>query len=116
MKELSEKALLKKVERLEVFEERMRIRLENISIIIDGYEDYNWLKIFCEVHPLTGTSIDESIRIECVIYEKEGAILWSENIIILDSNFFGFELIKFQCQEDNIAENIGKIRIYPKIY
>lgn len=116
MKELSEKALLKKVERLEVFEERMRIRLENISIVIDGFDRYNWLIVFCEVHPVTGTSIDENIIIECVIYEKEGAILWSDDITIRNSNFFGFELIKFQCQEDNIVENIGKIRIYPKMY
>jgi hypothetical protein len=52
MKEILGKSLLQKIERLKAFEERMKIRLENISIRIT---EHNWIKVFCEVHPVNGT-------------------------------------------------------------
>ncbi len=110
MNDKIEKSLLQKVERLEAFEERLAVRLENISIRID---EYNWATIYCEIHPVTGTNIKNDLYLECVIYDKTGSILWAHQAYVSSYTFFGFELVVFQYQEDKV-NSIGKIRIYPK--
>lgn len=112
MKEILEKALLQKIERLEAFEDRMKIRLENISIKVDKY---NWLTLFCEAHPSSGTSISEYVKIECVIYDKEGSILDVNSNSLDEDDFFGFEVLQFSFSGDSeMIDKIGKIRLYPK--
>lgn len=111
MKEVLEKSLIQKIERLEAFEDRLKIRLENLSIRIN---DRNWFKIFCEVHPCNGTKINESITLECVIYDKEGAILIVQSDYLSAADFFGFEVIEYTFNDDSLIDKIGKIRIYPK--
>jgi hypothetical protein len=111
MKEILAKALLQKIERLEAFEDRMKIRIENISMRID---DNNYFRIFCEVHPVSGTSISEHITLECVIYDTTGAISLVESANLYSDDFFGFEVIKFSITDSEVVDRIGKIRIYPK--
>ena len=108
MKEIIEKSLLNKIERLEAFEDRMNIRLENFSIKVKG----NYLTLFCEVYPNTGTNLSENVRIECVIYDTEGAILGKNDMLLVESDFFGFEIVQFIFSD--VADKTGKIRIYPK--
>lgn len=108
MKELIAKSLLNKIERLEAFEDRMNIRFENFSIKIDGEYFY----LYFELYPISGTNLRESVRIECVIYDTEGAILNKEDSLVLMDEFFGFEIMEFIFREQ--FENIGKIRVYPK--
>jgi hypothetical protein len=111
MKEILEKSLLQKIERLEAFEERMGVRLEKFSINYDG--NY-WLKIYLEAHPITGNEIKEDITLECVIYSTEGNILEMDNNTLYQEDFFGFEVVKFSFGDNELADRIGKIRIYPK--
>jgi len=111
MNELLGKSLTKKVERLEAFEERLSVRFENISI---KAEDDGWFTLFCEVHSANGSTIEEDIDIECVIYDEEGSILDKENTRIFKDEFFGFEIIDIAFQEDGMADRVGKIRLYPK--
>lgn len=111
MKEILEKSLFQKIERLEAFEDRMKIRLENLSIKIDHN---NWLTLFCEVHPVSGTSISEGMLIEVVIYDKEGVILNLKSKRLYEEDFFGFEVIELSFTDSELVDKIGKIRLYPK--
>lgn len=106
-----EKNLLKRIERLEAFEERLGVSFQNISIKI---EVNNWFTVFCEVHSTNGTTINDDLSIECVLYDKDGSILNKEKKDILSDDFFGFELLHMNFYEDLIAEKVNKIRIYPK--
>lgn len=110
MNQILERSLFQKVEKLESFEDRLKVRLENISIRI-MYEAS--LTIFLEVHPVKGTNIEESVDIQCVIYDTDGAILRNESHRIYDDNFFGLEVVTFLILNINL-DDIGKIRIYPK--
>jgi len=112
MKEILEKALIKKIERLEAFEDRLSVRFDTISIKVD--EDDGWFTVFCEVHSTNGTTIEHTIEIECVLYDQEGLILGKESRAIYPEDFFGFEVIDIPFQEDGIADKVGKIRMYPK--
>lgn len=108
-----EKILLKKIERLDAFEERLGVTFENISLKLD--DSYIWAKLFCELHTSNSTKLNESIEIECVLYSNDGSILEKKSESVYEDDFFGFELIEFSFTGNiEIASNVSKIRIYPK--
>lgn len=108
-----ENSLIKKIERLEAFEERLGISLENLTLKVD--DSYCWATIYCEVHSTNGTTIKESLNIECVLYNNDGKIIDKTSTYINSDNFFGFELIELTFTGDiSFAEKVSTIRIYPK--
>jgi hypothetical protein len=115
MDKVLEKSLLNKVERLEAFEERGSVTFENLCIKV---QSYGGVAIFLEVYPRNGTSIpleNGYIKIECILYGNDNNILETNNSSLDPKNFFGFELIQILFNDINIADEIKKIRIYPKI-
>lgn len=108
-----EKSLIKRIERLEAFEERLGVSIQNISLKIkDGYI---WATLYCELHSANGTTLEESVNIECVLYDNEGSIIDKQSTYIDADEFFGFELIELTFTGDiSKADQVSKIRIYPK--
>ncbi len=111
MKKIIGEILKQKIERLKPFEERMQIKMENFSVKVN---DNKWVRLFCEIHPVDGTTINSHINIECILYNKEGAIIEKDYANVDSEEFLGFDVIEFNFQEDGIADEIGRIRIYPK--
>ena len=109
-----EKILLSKIERLEAFEERMKVRLDNLTIKINDIDEGN-LTLFGELHPRDGgTELKEKINLMCVIYNAKGEIIKKDQYNTLyPEDFFGFEVFNFDFYEDGIIHEIGAIRIYP---
>ena len=105
------KSVLKKIERLEAFEERFGISIQNFSI-----ENFSLFNIYCEVHPIIGTSITEDIELQCVVYDLDGLILKKTYYRLKMNDFFGFEVVNFTFYSDFIEmiPQISKIRIFPK--
>ena len=116
MKQVLEKSLLNKVERLDAFEEKFGIRFENISIkvqeSIDNSEEY--VELFFEAHSTNGTTIDDTITIQIILYDKQNSIINSNYNYLLEDSFFGFEIVHFLFSDINLIDRINKIRIYPK--
>ena len=110
-----EKSLLKKIERLEAFEEKFGVYFENISINIYD-NDYFWFTVNCEVHSSHGTTIGNSLKIECILYNSEGSIINMENEDIDKDSFFVFEPVQIRFQQKDIIKEVNKIRLYPKKY
>lgn len=104
-----EKSLLKRIERLEAFEERFEISIQNISIKVESF-----ISLFCEIHPINGTTIKENFEIECVIYDKDGLVLNKKSAHLYAEDFFGFEVLELNFFGDDVAAQISKIRLYPK--
>src|SRR6185312_7286953 len=86
-----EKHLLKHIERLEAFEDKLSIYLDKISLKV---EDTLRFKILGEVHTKSGTSIEENFKIYCVLYDKDNSILEQESQYILKDKFFGFQVFE----------------------
>jgi hypothetical protein len=106
-----EKYLLSHIERLEVFEERLNVNIQNISLkVYNG--SYSYIEIFCELHSINGSTINKHLQLEYILYDKEGSIMKVAVYSISSEKFFGFELCNKQIGCENIEE-IGKIRIYP---
>ena len=115
MKEILEKSLLQKIERLEAFEERMMIRLDNFSIKIKEYSQNKAIHLYFEIHPINGLKLTEDMVLVCAIYDKEGAILTVETIPLDKDDFFGFDIKFFYIDDaDELIDKLGKIRVYPK--
>jgi hypothetical protein len=108
-----EKILLKKIERLDAFEERLNVSIEKLSIKVDN-DDSAWFTLYGELHTKTNTELEETIKVVCVIYDKQGSIIEQDDKYFLKDSFFGFEVFEFRFQEDGIANEVGSIRIYPK--
>ncbi len=109
-----EKILLSKIERLEAFEERMNVRLENLSIKINDIDDGDFT-LFGELHPRDGgTELKGRINLMCIVYNAKGEIIKKKQDAIFPEDFFGFEVFDFDFYEDGIIHEIGAIRIYPK--
>lgn len=106
------KHLVKRIERLETFEERLNVSIQNISIEPDSIND--WINLFCEIHPINGMDLKEDLTIECVFYDDEGMVIDKYTQSIYSEDFYGFELIEFSFNGKGVIERIAKIRIYPK--
>ena len=105
-----QKALLKKVERLEAFEEKLEVTFQNISTKI--VNDSNDFTLFCELHTTNGTNIKDYIKIECILYDSDGLVLEKSSKSVNPDDFFGFEVIEFYKVGN--ADEVSKIRLYPK--
>lgn len=106
-----EKYLIAHIERLQAFEERLNVDIQNISLkVYNGSHPY--IEIFCEVHSTNGNTINKFIQLEYILYDKEGSIMKVVIYSISSEKFFGFEVCNKQIGCENIEE-IGKIRIYP---
>lgn len=106
-----EKKLLKGIEKLEAFEERLEITIENISININ---DDSMIKVFGELHSNSGTALNEDIKIECIVYDNQDRVIYIGKEVIYSSRFFGFEAFLINIYHINIAKKVSKIRLYPK--
>ncbi|MFZ3074375.1 MAG: hypothetical protein WA093_04600 [Minisyncoccales bacterium] len=111
--EQQEKNLTNRIERLEAFEEKLGVTFEKLIVRI-GYG----INLHGELHSLAGNNLQESVYIECVVYDKQGLIIEQHSRFIDKDNFFGFDMLEFgltNLKDDEIANNdIGKIRIFPK--
>jgi len=105
-----EKELLSKIERLELLEERFQIRFEALNVVVD--ED-GWVTVNFELLSNSGAEIKESILVNLVFYKKEGGIIYSDDRLVSNNDFFGIAVFKFNFQEDGAAHDIGKIRLFP---
>jgi len=108
-----EKNLLKRIERLEAFEERLEVNFEKLSINVDD-DDSLWFGLLGELHSNSGLELRESIEVICVLYDNQDGIIKQSSQYFDHDNFFGFEVFEFRFQEDKIANRVNKIRIYPK--
>ncbi len=107
-----QKYLESHIERLQAFEERLNVEIQNISVKV--YNDYSpFITIFCELHSTKGNTISRFIHIKYILYNKNGSIIKVDKTSISPERFFGFEVCSESIGCENI-EDIGKIRIYPQ--
>lgn len=105
------KASLKdKIERIEAFEQRMGVRLENISLQLSGSE----LEIYFDVYEISPESLKKYCYVNIVIYDNYDEILAKKNVSINPDSFMGFEskkIIFFDFDSAKLSQ-IGRIRVY----
>jgi hypothetical protein len=101
------------IERLELFEERLGIRLEGLYAEIS--DDCQWVTVNGEVHALEGMKLKQDIRIVGAVYDNSGHVLSTNDHGVLAAEFYGFKVFALPIELPPRA-NITKIRIYPEVW
>jgi hypothetical protein len=109
---VASRALTKGIERLEVFEEKLGIALDNLSLTIS--DDYRWLTVTGEVHLAGGRSLTQDIILVAVAYDSEGSILGSDQYFVSADKFLGLDVFKIEFWANDIGLLAKRIRVFPK--
>lgn len=109
------KGLKDVVERIPQFEEKLGVRLENISFSIT--EPYFNIHGDFFMDELVNFDNYRQIEIFTTIYDEDNFILASKRTTIYKEDFLGFETFTISVYEPDIdLKSIRKIRIYLKPY
>lgn len=109
------------IERLDVFEERLSVRLGALSARIEA--DFNRgyiVRLNGELHSQNGTTLKQLTRVIVDLYDVSGRILGTNQQYsgLFDSmdpeSFFGFETFSINVEIPIAA--VGKLRVYPIQY
>jgi hypothetical protein len=100
------------IERLELFEERLGIRLEGLYAQIS--DDCRWVTVTGEVHALEGMKLNQNIKIVGAVYDNSGRVLDIVENFVFAAEFYGFKVFRLTIELPPRA-NITKIRIYPEV-
>lgn len=108
-----------KIERLEVFEERLGVSLESLSAFVEesppGY-GYIMLKVRGELQPRNGTQLRQDIRLKVTAYGSSKRIIGTSSDRDAPKfsveRFFG--LAAFEVEFWLPVTQVSKVRVYPK--
>jgi len=108
------KALTKRIERLEVFEEKFGIVLDKLSVNVS--DDYHWLTVAGEVHLGGSGSLATDITLVAVIYDSDGGIIATGDCSFSARTFPGFDVFTMTLNAWDIGILATRIRVFPKAY
>jgi hypothetical protein len=78
------------IERLELFEERLGIRLEGLYAEIS--DDCQWVTVNGEVHALEGMKLKQDINIVGAVYDNFGRVIVRNSWQVFKEKFYGFQV------------------------
>jgi hypothetical protein len=84
-----------KIERLEVFEERLGVSFQGISAFMNYIGDPTYLRICGELLPINGTNLSSDVEIVVAVYDKSGRIIATQSYNYFAEDFFGLETFEF---------------------
>ena len=105
-----EAKLKKSIERLEMFEEKLGVKLDNISIKTGA--EFNDLSVLGEVYSLSKDTLTKDIVINVNLYSSEGEILGTNKCYISKEKFMGYDTFEITFYNEHISLNTNKIRVY----
>lgn len=103
------------IERLEAFEDRLRVRLEGLfaKIADRAHAGYYYIVLYGELHLNEGTELNQDIEVVATIYDSAGRVMNIEKKTVYADSFFGFRPLEFFVQVDRDVQP-AKIRVYPQ--
>ena len=111
----AEKDITHLIERLELFEERLGVRLEALSAriqLMDRSAGSYYLNVYGELHPEHGTTLRENIDLVVSAYDPSGRVIGLGHTYFVTGKFFGFEAFNAYCWCH--GEFPAKVVLYPQ--
>lgn len=112
-----EKKLKKSLERLEIFEEKCGVRLDNISIKTKS--DFHEILVFGDIFATNGESLNNDICINAIFYNDDNEIIGKDDCYFCQSDFMGYHSFEIKVYDDDYSDNdekiaiqVSKIRLY----
>lgn len=104
-----------KIEKLEAFEEKLGISIENICIN-PQMENGGQIKVHFDVMSKDGGPIPQSVTVKFLAYDKEGRVTTSNYEIIDSDCFLGFDAMSTCLYGENFnVMTTDRIRILPTL-
>jgi len=104
-----------KIERLEVFEERLGVRLESLSAFFTDYGLDNFnndVNVRGELQVREGTELQQDVELVMAVYDSSGRVIATSSKSYYAGEFFGLET--FELTVEIPMNQVAKIRVYPK--
>lgn len=106
-----------KIERLEVFEERLGVRIESLSAFLTDYRDDNLnfnndVRVRGELQAREGTELQQDVDLVMAVYDSSGRVIATSSNSYYAGEFFGLET--FELTVEIPMNQVAKIRVYPK--
>jgi hypothetical protein len=101
------------IERLELFEERLSIRLN--ALYAFRFPHGGWVSVNGELHPMEGDNLKEDVELVLDVYAKSGLLVGSNSRHFRRAHFFGFETFSMGVVQAGKDCAVSKIRLYPKV-
>lgn len=110
-KELIQKQLNKSTEILEMTFNKFNLQV--IGYGFCGIEVHNgWIELLIELTLTPGEKLEEDITIKANFYDEDNTIIFSCDNNIYADDFSGYDTIHMYLNEDNLAFNMVKCRIF----
>jgi hypothetical protein len=103
------KDLTHKIERLELFEEKLGVVLQGISV----FEENCKLTICGELISAIGTNLKYNITVIVAVYDLKDRVITHDERYFYANDFLGLETFEVSIFDVN-DDNISKIRVYCK--
>ena len=88
----------------------------NLQVISYGFcginENRGWMELLIEVATLNGASINNSISVKANFYDEDNVIIYSHDAEVDEDDFEGYDTLHMYLNEDNLAFNTVKCRLF----
>jgi hypothetical protein len=105
-----EAKLKKSLERLDLFEEKLGVRLDNISIRTEA--TFNQLSVLGEIYSLSTGPLAQSLVVNVNLYNSDGEIISTKKSYLSNEKFLGYDTFECTFFEEQIALITNKIRVF----
>lgn len=110
-KEMIQKQLNKSTEILEMTFDKFNLQV--IGYGFCGIQQHNgWMELLIELTLTPGEKLTDNISIKANFYDEDNTIIFYENKFINADKFLGYDTIHMYLNEDNLAFNTVKCRIF----
>lgn len=88
----------------------------NLQLISYGFcgisEDNGWMELLIEIATLEGTSINNSVSVKANFYDGDNIIIYSYDTKVDANDFEGYDTVHLYLNENNLAFNAVKCRLF----
>lgn len=88
----------------------------NLQVISYGFcgihGDNGWMQLLIEVASIDGASINNSVSVKANFYDEDNIIIYSYDTELDEDDFAGYDTLHLYLNEDNLAFNTVKCRLF----
>ena len=71
-----------------------------------------WMQFLVEVATIKGSKLTDDIQLKVNLYDAQGVIIYSDEIDIDQDDFAGYDTLHFYLNENNVAYDAAKARLF----
>lgn len=88
----------------------------NLQVISYGFcgisENNGWMELLIEIATIDGTLINDSVSVKANFYDEDNIIIYSYDTEVDADDFEGYDTLHLYLNENNLAFNAVKCRLF----